>query len=168
MLRPFFFSTALILLVGCADYANRTYRYGEEVPVKPFVFKLEKVEYAVKDQTVILKAFLEVSNRSQDKNTLSRQRFSLRVGKDREVARDSTFLEAIGVDTTGFSPGESATLLDRDETWLSPSFPACPGRATYGTLPELGMSPHLYEKEKNTSQTQCRHFQLDADLLSIR
>lgn len=99
------------LLAGCADYANRTYRYAEEIPVKPFVFKLKKTEYHAHDQTVEIKIFLEVSNHSTDRTSLTRQRFTLRVGSKRELTRKITFLESLGSDAVRFSPGEQIDLV---------------------------------------------------------
>jgi len=98
------------LLTSCADFSNRVYRYGEEVPVQPFVLKLTQTEYGLQDNQLVLKLTLQAANRSNDENNLSRNRFVLRVGQSREIKRDLTFLESLGMETISFKKGEDATV----------------------------------------------------------
>jgi len=107
---PLLTTLAILVLTACSDYSNRMYRYNDGVPLKPFVLKLVKTEYSNKDGKVVLKVSLEAINRSTEKNNISRNRFALRVGKSREVARDHTFLESLGIETISFGPGEDATV----------------------------------------------------------
>jgi hypothetical protein len=110
-LKYLFWPIALAtMLAGCGDFSNRTYRYNEEIPLAPFVIKLTQVKYGAVDGNMIITVSLDVTNKSPDRNNLSRNRFTLRVGQSGEVARDKTFLEVFGVDTISFVPGENATV----------------------------------------------------------
>ena len=114
------FITVLAGLTGCGDYSNRVYRYHDEIPLRPFVLQLTQTEYGLKDGKVVLKISLHVTNKSPEKNNLSRNRFTLRVGPPavalakagptREVTRDLTFLENLGIETVSFGPGEDAVV----------------------------------------------------------
>lgn len=106
-------------VAGCADFRNRTYRYGETVPAKPFSFALRYVEYATRDGRLQLRACVEVANRSGEPHSLSRERFTLRVGRDLEIPHDPTLLEKVGWGGMRFKPGETDLLtipfaLDRN------------------------------------------------------
>ena len=101
---------ACLVFLGCADFFNRTYHYREEIPLKPFVVKLLRTDYSLKQGQLILKVTLNIANRSSEKNSFSRNRFVLRVGATQEVQRDPTLLEMLGADNVFFVPGEEAAL----------------------------------------------------------
>ncbi len=106
----FCFPIALFGLIACGDFSNRVYRYGDEIPLRPFVIQPTRTEYGIKNDKLVLKVLLHVTNKSPEKNHLSRNRFTLRVGEFREVERDRTFLEALGVETVSFVPGEDGAV----------------------------------------------------------
>ncbi|MBI4027018.1 MAG: hypothetical protein HY360_18685 [Verrucomicrobia bacterium] len=101
---------SLLGLAGCSGSSERVCRFGEEASLPPFVLKVVKAEYGDDGDKIALKISLEAANRSSDKNSLSRNRFALRVGKTREVERDRTFRESIGLETISFDPNETATV----------------------------------------------------------
>lgn len=108
-----------LVAAGCADFHNRVYRYGEEVPAKPFSFALRDVEYAARDGRLHLRVRVEVANRSGVANSLIRDRFTLRVGRDVEIPHDRSLLESVGLNDVRFKPGETDLLtipftLDRN------------------------------------------------------
>ena len=104
------FLVSLFGLTGCTDFFNRVYRYDEEIPLKPFVMKLVKTEYAKINGKWVVKTFLEITNKSPDKNSLSRNRFVLRVGKSQEAARDRSMIEELGFEVVPFAPDEKILL----------------------------------------------------------
>src|SRR3989338_1606490 len=114
MYRPYgIFSTILILsllVAGCGDFFNRVYRYDDKIPLKPFVMKFVKTEYGKVDGKWIVKASLEITNKASDKNTISRNRFTLRAGESKEVSRERNLIEELGFETVAFGSGETVLL----------------------------------------------------------
>jgi hypothetical protein len=104
-------SILLILLQGCSsDFSNRVYHFDEEIPLKPFFFKVSRVEYQIKDEKVSIKVFLNIRNLSSDKVALEKSRFTLRVGESKEIQHDKSFLENVGIETISFSGKETSTI----------------------------------------------------------
>lgn len=102
---------AAVAAAGCADFRHRTFRYGDRAPVKPFSFTLRDAEYSLRDGRFLLRVRLEVANRSGIANSLPRDRFTLRAGRDTELKRDRNLAERVGLVTARFEPGEIATLV---------------------------------------------------------
>lgn len=101
---------SLLGLTSCTDFFNRAYRYNDEIPLKPFVMKLVKTEYGKIDGKWIVKVSLEITNKASDKNTISRNRFTLRAGPSQEVSRERNLIEELGFETVAFGPGETVLL----------------------------------------------------------
>ncbi len=105
--------TLVALLTGlcaCSDFGNRTYRYHESIPLRPIVLKLVKTELGNLNGKMAVKVTLDITNPSADKLSLSKERFTLRVGKSREIARDLSLLESLGIETISFKPSEEASI----------------------------------------------------------
>lgn len=133
-MNRFILSAVLLFgLTACRDFSNRAYRYDDEIPLKSFVIQVTRTEYGIKRDKLVLKVRLRAANRSPVKNDLSRDRFSIRAGaspnalssapstllpisehpasgQTREVTRDKTFLEDLGIETVSFNPGEEGVV----------------------------------------------------------
>lgn len=106
-----FLLAAVCLLAGCGDFQNRTYRYGDVIPAKPFSVQLVQTEYGLQNQQVVLKLTLQVANRSDKKQPFGKDKLVLRVdGGNCEIERDKSLLERIGLQLDSLSPGEEAKL----------------------------------------------------------
>ncbi|MFZ4694058.1 MAG: hypothetical protein ACOYMV_02940 [Verrucomicrobiia bacterium] len=106
----FLLALAAAVFAGCADFRHRTFRFGEPAPVKPFSITLRDAEYALRDGRLLLRVHVEVANKSGERQSLARDRFTLRVGRDTELRRDLNLIERVGLDTARFEPGEIAIL----------------------------------------------------------
>ncbi len=101
----------VLALAGCVDFANRAYRCGDSIPVRPFLLKVLKTEWEVRGDRLVLKVSLEAVNRSAERQNLSRARFVMRIGSSHEVGRDLNLIERFGAESAAFAPGETAELV---------------------------------------------------------
>lgn len=101
----------LLGLTACDDFFNRTYRYQEEIPLKPFVIKLTQTDYSDVGGNVALKIFLMVTNKSFEENPFPRSRFTLRIDRSHEVIPDPSFLEGVETDAISLGPGKNVVVI---------------------------------------------------------
>lgn len=106
-------------LAGCGDFSNRTYTYGDDIPVKPLVVKLVQTDAFVLRDRIGVVAQVIVTNSGVTSNRVERGSFELRVGSA-EWAETAAAMERTGKvpaatgprDLNGFSlgPDESSPV----------------------------------------------------------
>ncbi len=117
-----FILPALAVLAGCGDFMNRTYRYGDAIPLNPFVMKVVQTDSLMLREKVNVTVSLLVTNQSTLTNQISPSRFTLRIGPSREIhdiagifkisdVGQKTSDNPVSRETVTFIPGESSNLL---------------------------------------------------------